>query len=74
MTLTEYLATHPCTAVFTPTPCYNPIGDFLWLRWQNERAVAEPHDGFTLERSVATGEVVGVKIYDVSQLLVRDAP
>lgn len=72
MTLAEYLATHSCKG-FVPKVCYSPIGDFLWLYWRNEHAVAEPHDGFTLERSVATGEVVGVKIYDVSQLLVRDA-
>jgi hypothetical protein len=74
LTIGEYIRTHPAQG-FTPGPRYFPAGDFLAVYWSDERCVAETvAPGVHVERSLATGEIVGVKVYGVSRVIQRDTP
>ncbi len=72
MTISENIRTHPLQG-FAPGVTYFPDGDFLAVYWSDEQCVAETvAPGVHIERSEATGEVVGVKVYGVSQVIQGD--
>jgi hypothetical protein len=65
----EYMAGKRCKG-FKPTPFYSVDGDMIEVYFKDDLAYAQPlADGVVALRSQATGEIVGMKIHGVKQLI-----
>ena len=69
-TLNDYLRSKQCKG-FRSVPHYQVSSDTLYVYFKDEQACTEDHDGYSLERSMKTGEIVGVKIYGVGRTVDR---
>lgn len=69
-TLESYLASHPFKGPFKIAPHYSIRGDMLVVYFKDDPAYAEQlTPQVTIERSFATKEIVGVKIFGVEWIM-----
>lgn len=68
--LPEWIEKRACELKeFKPSVCYNRDGDLIEVYFENDHCVAESQPGLTIERSMETQRVVGVKVHGVKKLM-----